>query len=408
MSTPAPGAVEPAALEVEDRLYRALAVLRVVVTVNMIALALWRRANFEQPVATVVAVVLLVLWTGLALLAYDRRAARTAWLLVADLAIAVAAIGVTPWLKGEDFRATLPGFWVMGALLAWAVHWHWRGGLAAGVALSLVDVLSRQELTQTNYGHIFLMLLGGTVVGYMCQSLQEMAADRARAERVAAAAAERTRLARAVHDGVLQVLSLVQRRGREAGGDLADLARLAGEQEEGLRSLIRAQDSLVDATVPVASGTRGGPRRPAGSPGLAGSPGACGWTDLRSALEACSGRGVTVTAPGTPVLLPGHRARELTDAVGACLDNVRRHVGEDAPAWVMLEATDGEVRVSVRDEGPGIPSGRLEEAAAEGRLGVAESIRGRLRDLGGTADLHTDQHGTEWELAVPREQEEDR
>ena len=32
--------------------------------------------------------------------------------------------------------ATLPGFWVMGALLAWAIHWRWVGGLVAGARAS--------------------------------------------------------------------------------------------------------------------------------------------------------------------------------------------------------------------------------------------------------------------------------
>ena len=58
--------------------------------------------------------------------------------------------------------------------------------------------------------------------------------------------------------------------------------------------------------------------------------------------------------------------------------------------------------VTVRDEGPGIPAGRLEAARAEGRLGVAGSIHGRMADLGGTARLTTAPgQGTEWELELP-------
>ena len=51
---------------------------------------------------------------------------------------------------------------------------------------------------------------------------------------------ERERLARDIHDGVLQVLALVGRRGREAGGEAAELGRLAAEQELALRALIGA------------------------------------------------------------------------------------------------------------------------------------------------------------------------
>jgi signal transduction histidine kinase len=82
---------------------------------------------------------------------------------------------------------------------------------------------------------------------------------------------------------------------------------------------------------------------------------------------------------------------------------VRHHVGRDAEAWVLLEKLDDRVVVSVRDDGPGIPEGRLEESAVEGRLGVQQSIVGRIRDLGGTTTVHSAPgHGTEWELSVPR------
>jgi signal transduction histidine kinase len=69
---------------------------------------------------------------------------------------------------------------------------------------------------------------------------------------------------------------------------------------------------------------------------------------------------------------------------------------------VPLQAFPDRVEESVRDVGPGIPAGRLDEAADQGRLGVLESIRGRITDLGGTAQLVTGDFGTEWELVVPR------
>ena len=80
-----------------------------------------------------------------------------------------------------------------------------------------------------------------------------------------------------------------------------------------------------------------------------------------------------------------------------------RHVGPGAPAWVLLEDLGEDVGLSVRDEGPGIPAGRLDEAVGQGRLGVSHSIRGRVADLGGTADLDTGAAGTEWSIVVPKE-----
>jgi signal transduction histidine kinase len=57
----------------------------------------------------------------------------------------------------------------------------------------------------------------------------------------------------------------------------------------------------------------------------------------------------------------------------------------------------------VRDEGAGSPAGRIEEAAREGRMGIRGSVRGRMGDLGGRAELTTGPgQGTEWELTLPR------
>ena len=367
-----------AALAVEDRLFQALAVLRAVVLLNAIALNVYRYDNFQRPAIGVVTLAVMVAWTAAATLMYAAPQRRGVGLLTADLAVAVATLVVTPLAKGSGFEATIPGFWVMAALLAWAIRYHWVGGLAVGAVLGGVDLLIREDFDQTNYGNVFLLLIGGPIVGFMCESLQRMAAERDQAERRAAAEAERARLARVVHDGVLQVLALVQRRGTEIGGEATQLARLAGEQETALRTLIRSQDSIAPDT-------------------------GAGTLDLASQVGRLALRpGVHIATPGTPVDLPAATVAELVAVVAACLDNVNAHVGENAEAWVLLDAFDDRVVVSVRDEGPGIRDGRLEEAASEGRLGVSESIRGRIADLGGTAELSTGSFGTEWEFVVPR------
>lgn len=362
---------------VEDSMFRALAILRVLVVLNMLGINAYRwRTSFDRPGAAVLALAAITAWTGFAVWAYDDPRRRRPSLLVADLAVTLAAILVTPLVKVPSVHATLPGFWVMGAVLAWAVHWHWRGGLFAAAVVTVADLSVRVEVKQTTYSNIFLLVLGGLVVGYCTGLLKEMASARDRAEREAAVAAERARLARAVHDGVLQVLSLVQRRGLELGGEAAELGRLAGEQEHALRALVQGSSA-----------------RP---------PSVGNGADLVAALSALQSRTVTVSAPAGQVVLPSDVVDELVAVVRACLDNVARHVGEEAPAWVLVESLDGLAVISVRDEGPGIPDGRLDEACAEGRLGVSESICGRMDDLGGKATLMSiPGQGTEWELTVP-------
>src|ERR687894_3000172 len=87
--------------------------------------------------------------------------------LVADLVVAVGLLAATPLVKGEWFSATIPGFWVMGALLAWAVRYGWRGGLVASVALAATDWLIRADHDQGDYANQFLLLIGGPIVGYL-------------------------------------------------------------------------------------------------------------------------------------------------------------------------------------------------------------------------------------------------
>lgn len=364
-------------------MFRALAALRVAVLVYAVAVNGYRN-NFDHPALAWACIALMVVATPALVVAYAAPERRSPALLVVDLALAVGLLLATPFVKGEWFNATIPSYWIVGALLAWGVRYGWRGGTAAAVLLGAVDLLTRADVAQKDWGNVFLMVLCGSLVGFLCESLKAMAAERDLAQREAAMSAERARLARVVHDGVLQVLALVQRRGSELGGDAAELGRLAGEQEQALRTLVRSQAAVAG---------------PAGE----------GRADLAGALGALGSRPRTeVALPAGAVELPAAVVDELVAVVRACLDNVTAHVGVEAPAWVLLEDLGDRVEVSVRDEGPGIPDGRLEQAEREGRLGVSESIRGRVRDLGGTAVLDSGGYGTEWTLVVPRSGAEDR
>jgi hypothetical protein len=125
--------------------------------------------------------------------------------------------------------------------------------------------------------------------------------------------------------------------------------------------------------------------------------------DLRSLIAPHASSAITIAAPATQVLLPAPVAAEVSAAVAAALDNVARHAGDGAKAWILVEELDDTVTVTVRDNGHGIPDGRLAEAERAGRLGVAQSIRGRVRDLGGTVTVtSTPGSGTEVELHIPR------
>ena len=309
-------------------------------------------------------------WT-LAVAVLYRSPGRRAWpLLGVDLSFTIACLLMSVLVLESqaiiDGAPTVTVSWAAAPVLVWAVRGGPWGGGAAAVAVGAAAVLERGGASAATVNSLVLLLLAGVVVGYVVTLARSAEPAYAAAISIQAAASERERLARSVHDGVLQALALVSSRSAEPA-----LARLAGEQEAALRRLV-----ATPATPP-----------PTGA------------LELRGLLP--HGADVELAAPDGPVWLPSHTAVELAAAVAAAVDNARRHGG--GRAWLLVEDQPDGVTVTVRDEGPGVPPGRLEQAERDGRLGVAQSIRGRIADLGGTVQVTGPPgSGTEVELHVPR------
>jgi len=372
-----------------EPLWRAIAVFRFAsLGYAMLRLAVIDRADYARPDWAWAVIGVMTVWTIGTTIAYARPDRRTRLLLSTDLAVTAGLLLSTAVLQTP--RAMQHGVtpvtatWLAGPVLAWAVRYGRRAGTVAALIMSGCDLaLFHGAAVSVVLNGVVLLLLAGVIVGHLARLAAEVEAERQHAIEVEAASRERDRLARHIHDSVLQVLALIQRRGAEAGGTAAELGRLAGQQEAALRAVV------------------GGGMEAAPAGGLA--PGASGTVDLRAALLPAQTERVTVSVPAQAVLLDKAAADELASAMRAALDNVRRHCGEQTRAWVLVEDEPGLITVTIRDEGPGIPDGRLAEAAAAGRLGVSHSIHGRLRDLGGSATISSAPgEGTEVELRLPR------
>ena len=345
-------------------------------------------------------------WTVVASFAYVRPETAARRLASVDVAVAFAclfatAVAVTPFYLTQ--APPLSGYWFAGAALAAGVVWGRRGAVAVAVLYGVADIALRTvmgaSITPATARGVVLLLLAGLAVGYMAKVAGQAEERFARAVALEARLREREQLARSIHDSVLQVLGLVSRRGAEAGGEAAELGRLAKEQEVRLRAMVA--DGLTDLTAqPPAPGKVPGSAVPVLADQNAPlDPG----VDLRDPLRRLESVLVSVAAPATPVPLPGPVAAELLAAVETALSNVELHCPPGTRAWILVEDEEDAVIVTVRDEGPGIGEGRLEEAECAGRLGVSQSIRGRLRDLGGTAEVFSSPgQGTEVEMRLPR------
>ncbi|WP_279634596.1 MacS family sensor histidine kinase [Streptomyces bobili] len=391
-------------MSVELPLWRALTAYRVLTMLYAVGLFVTTDDAYDRPGIAVAYLAVLCVWTLATLPRVQNATACTKRFLTADLLIALAGILLTPLVVSEqhiqESGPTLPSIWTAGSVLAFAIKGGWRWAVFASTPVAVANLIERGHPARDTVHNVILVWVASIAIGYVVEVARASERTLARALEIEAATRERERLARDIHDSVLQVLAMVQRRGAVIGGEAAELGRMAGEQEVALRTLVSR------GLVPVSRVSRDTAE---GAVVLAVDEGdeEDGPVDLRTLLAPFAAARVNLAEPGAPVLLAPAAARELAAAVGAALDNVREHAGESARAWILVEDESDAVIVTVRDDGPGIAAGRLAQAEGEGRLGVAQSIRGRLRDLGGGAELvSTPGQGTEVELTVPKQQVE--
>lgn len=365
----------------ERGIWRGIDVFRLLALCYAASMVWIHRDTMTRPWVAWLVLVVLAAWSCW----LATRQARSAGALGADLALACGAILATIAVHPPELIAggstTIPSMYAAAPVAAWAVSWGLRGALVSAGVVTVANLVEVGQPTGATIYNTLLLFVVAACLG-LCMDLgrrSQAALDEGL--RLQAEAAERERIARVVHDGVLQTLALIHRRGAQAGGEAAALGALAAASERDLRSLVTAA-------------------RPRERPGTATS------IDVRAALMALAGPGVEVVAPAEAVPLPSRRGQELVAAVGALLDNVARHAGPGARAWVLLDDLGPAIEVTVRDDGCGIPPGRLEEAERDGRLGVASSVRGRLRDLGGEATVRSTMgRGTTVRLCLPTQEE---
>ena len=176
---------------------------------------------------------------------------------------------------------------------------------------------------------------------------------------------ERADIAAHLHDSVLQTLALIQRK----ADDPAEVTRLARAQERELRGWLYA-----------------GPRGSKAS--LASAV-----TEVAHEVEDVHGIPIELVITGDRPLDAGGTA--LVRALREALLNAVRH--GSVPVSAYVEVGSGLVEAFVRDHGPGFDV----DAIPQDRLGVRESILGRMARHGGSAAVRRLENGTEVSLSLP-------
>jgi signal transduction histidine kinase len=269
---------------------------------------------------------------------------------VAGIALVAGGLALV-WRDGGGFRADAPISYGGLAVAAIGAVLLLQGGSPSASVLAPGAVAGA------------LLLIAGPWLWRLALDRDAERAARIRSE-------ERAEVAARVHDSVLQTLALVQRHAQEP----RRVAAIARRQERELRGWLYGDRPIGDESA-----------------------------SLLAALSAAAAD--VEELYGVRVELASAGDCPVDDAVGSlvlaareAMTNAAKFAGRDE-IDVYVEVDDEAVAVFVRDRGVGFDRA----AVPERRLGLAESIEGRLARAGGRAIVSSAPGaGTEVELRLPR------
>jgi signal transduction histidine kinase len=347
-------------LPTERTMVQAVAVARWGAWLWAALVALLQRDDMRHPA---VAWVLLLVALGLAatltvLLRRDPGLLVEPPAVVAELALAFALLvadGVVydeghAFGGGQNLAGALPFVAVLSAATALGPWWGMTAGAGLGTGRLFgalangVDSFTGKQLVSLAATVVFYGLTG-FVWGWITRRLrvveEEVVMRRARDE-----------VARTLHDTVLQTLALVSRRAASTDPELAAAARRTDRE---LRSWLAGGVPATDLATAVRA----------------------------AATAAASGHDldVVVNVIDEGARLDRREVAALAGAVREAVANAARHASA-TKVIVYGEADDDAVFVSVRDDGHGFDPADMPEGT-----GISRSIKGRMADVGGRAEI---------------------
>jgi len=325
--------------------------------------------HLVHPVVAVVLMAAAVGFTGMTTVLWRSDPPRLASpaVVVGELAIAALLLVGDGYVYTDVRPQSLPWAWPAAGLVSAGIAFGRRWAVGAAVLLSVTSFvgeglndggtgLATWGITASSKAGLYI--LTALISGYVANRLRTAEAEVSRAR-------AREEIAVRLHDGVLQTLAVIQRRSSDA-----DLAELARDQERDLRDYLAGTTST--------------------QPGLSAS--------LRAAaarFERHHGGRVDVVIADDLEDPPPPVIEAIAGAVGEALTNVGKHAGADRVV-VYAEPEGSGVFVSVKDDGIG-----FDTVAAPRRIGLEESIIGRIEASGGRVEISSRPgRGTEVRLWV--------
>ena len=294
--------------------------------------------------------------------------------LIALTGLMLLAVSCAMLLSGIDRMLILPLlFGAIGIGVSWLRYnaeegqlWTMLGGIAL-IFIGYVVYIFGQVRYLPGSSHptwTFIiaglaLLVGGmlAIVPWIVALIRDLGTERALKEREE----ERADMTAHLHDGVLQTLALIQ---------LHAVFSLARSQERELREWLYQERTTSDRSVNA------------------------GLKEIAAQVEDTHGKPIEVVTVGDAQ--PSAQTDALLDATQQALINAVTHGGE--PISVYCEAGDDMVEVFVRDHGEGFDIATI----PANRLGIRESIIGRIKRRGGTVEIVSrPKWGTEVRMHMP-------
>ena len=272
--------------------------------------------------------------------------------LIIPLLLGLTGIGVS-WLR---FNAEDGQLWTMlgGIAIIFAAYAMYTGSRVRAQSMSMTTTLL------SGLALIVGVLLA--IVPWIMALIRDLGMERALKEREE----ERADMTAHLHDGVLQTLALIQLH----ADDHQAVFSLARSQERELREWLYQERTTSDRSVNA------------------------GLKEIAAMVEDTHGKPIEVVTVGDA--RPSAQTDALLEATQQALINAVTHGGE--PVSVYCEATDTLVEVFVRDHGNGFDM----HTVPANRLGIRESIIGRIKRRGGTVEIVSrPQWGTEVRMHMP-------
>jgi signal transduction histidine kinase len=301
-----------------------------------------------------------------------HRAMRPTLVLI-EVGVAAGVVVADGWVgQARISGESLAGTWPLAAILVAGVAGGPIAGAAAGALLGAARAVAvavagsapggggRAAVAVVSTTVSWVVI--GTVCGVMVRVLRSTQHSLADAE-------VRERIARDLHDGVLQTLALIERR-----APTPELARLAREQERELRAYLfadyRAPGGLAEAL----------------------------WAAVAPLERAWPTLAVTVTiSDDVPPLAPEQIAAAGGAAAEALTNAAKHGRAGHVVVFADLDEPSGGLFLSIKDDGDGCDPTTIVEGA-----GMRHSIRDRVGSVGGRVDFaSTPGDGSEVRITLP-------